>query len=401
MQGNTHVEQPSPSIGQHRDRDLAPRVATGITAVVLCGFFGIAATYLMAAHLSPAVLVSAILLLLATLSLQLLHSFGRQMILSIRPPRATLAVQGLLTYAPFLVLGRAWLGMPGFLAASTLLLLPASFAWPAFVMEVLATDVIVSRFGIGPSDIAYTTVATILTALVVYGLSRLTELVAEVHDSRAELARLAIAQERLRFARDLHDLLGYSLSAITLKCELAYRLVPGRPDRAQEELTEILQTARQALTDVRTVARGYRDMSLSVEASTAESMLSMLGVHTTVALDCGELPPAADTVLATVLREGLTNMLRHSKAENVEIIGGRGGRVVHVTIANDGVGRTGRIPSTDATGSSGIANLTARVREHGGHLSADIREDGWFVLRADILLPPAGAAAPRVQEAKA
>ncbi|WP_328298724.1 histidine kinase [Streptomyces sp. NBC_00435] len=387
MHVNTYVEQPSTDTGQQRARDLAPRVATGITAIVLCGFFGIAATYLLAAHLTPITLISAILLLLATLSTQVLHSFARQKVLSFKPQRLTLIAQGCLTYGPFLFLGRAWLGMPGFLAASTLLLLPAALAWPLFAAEIVATDVIVSGFGVSTADIAYTTVATILTSLVVYGLSRLSELVKEVDDSRAELARLAIAQERLRFARDLHDLLGYSLSAITLKCELAYRLVPRQPDRAQEELTEILRTARQALADVRTVARGYRDMSLAVEASTAESMLSMLGVRTSVLLNCGELPTAADTVLATVLREGLTNMLRHSKAENVEITGDRLGAVVRLSITNDGVGRIGRIPATDATGSSGISNLTARVEEHGGRLSAEIREDGWFALTAEIMLP--------------
>ncbi|MFI6864503.1 sensor histidine kinase [Streptomyces sp. NPDC050421] len=374
-------------------RDLAPRVATGITAVVLCGFFGIASTYILAARPGPTMVAGAFALLLATLSVQLLHSFARPLVASLRPKRVTLVAQTALTYAPFSFLGKAWLGMPGFLAASTLLLLPAALAWPAFALEVVATDLIELKMGTTLPDVAYTTVATILTALVVYGLSRLSELVAEVHRSRAELARLAIAQERLRFARDLHDLLGYSLSAITLKCELTYRLVPKQPERAQEELTEILQTARQALTDVRAVTRGYRDMSLSAEAATAESMLSTLGVQTAVRLNCGPLPTAADTVLATVLREGLTNMLRHSKAEALEIEAHREGDVVRLSVVNDGVGRIGRIPGAGLTPGSGITNLTVRVEELRGRLHAGVRADGLFALVAEVRLDAAESCA--------
>jgi len=369
--------------------DLAPLVATTITAVVLAGFFAIAATYVLAAHPSPMMLASATILLLAILTIQLLHSFTQLAPAGIRPGKLTLAAQGVLTYAPFVPFGRAWLGMPGFLTASTLLLLPPLVSVPLFVLEVVLTDLFELQMGTGLADTAYTTVATVLTGLVVFGLSRLTDMVTEVHRSRAELARLAIAQERLRIARDLHDLLGYSLSAITLKCELTYRLALRHPDRVQQELTEILQTARQALSDVRSVARGYRDMSLPAEAATAQSMLTTLGLRISVRLDCGELPTALDTVLATVLREGLTNMLRHSKAESVEIEAVRTGRTVRLTVANDGVGRAGRIPvaGDDRTTSSGIANLTERVGEHGGRLTAGIRADGRFTLTAEIELP--------------
>ncbi|MGI5455138.1 sensor histidine kinase [Streptomyces sp. CA-249302] len=357
--------------------------------MVLAGFFGIAATYVLAAHPSTLMLASATVLLLAIVAIQLQHSFVNLAPSRIRPGRLTLAVQAALTYAPFTMFGRAWLGMPGLLAASTLLLLPALLSVPLFIGELLLTDLIELRLGTGVADTVYTTVATVLTALVVFGLSRLTDMVAEVHRSRAELARLAIAQERLRIARDLHDLLGYSLSAITLKCELTYRLALRHPDRVQQELTEILQTARQALSDVRSVARGYRDMSLPAEAATAESMLTTLGLRISVRLDCGELPTSVDTVLATVLREGLTNMLRHSKAESVDIEAVRTGRTVRLTVVNDGVGRVGRIPDAGdgSTASSGIANLTERMGEHGGRLTAGVRADGRFALTAEILLP--------------
>ena len=90
---------------------------------------------------------------------------------------------------------------------------------------------------------------------------------------------MAVAEERLRFARDLHDLLGLSLSAITLKSELTRRLLDTDPDRAAEELTEILGLARQALADVRSVASGYRELSLDNESRSARSVLAAADVE--------------------------------------------------------------------------------------------------------------------------
>ena len=96
---------------------------------------------------------------------------------------------------------------------------------------------------------------------------------------------MAVAQERLRFARDLHDLLGYSLSAITLKSELTHRLVPKNPDKAQNELVEILDISRKALADVRAVASGYRELSLENESESARSLLLAADVAVTTEIN--------------------------------------------------------------------------------------------------------------------
>lgn len=371
----------------------ALRVAGVITGVVLTAFFALSAVLVTARHPGPAKLLAAAVLLLIILLLQLSHSFPQLLAGKIRPSLFTLTAQGLITYIPFAVFGSAWLGMPGFLAASTLLLLPVVASLPAFAVELVLTDLIEYRLHSGLVDIAHATVVTLLTGLVLFGLSRLTALVADVHRFRAELARLAVAQERMRIGRDLHDLLGFSLSAIALKCELAIRLTPHHPGRAQAELAEVLQTTRQAMADVRTVSRGYRDMSLEAEATAAEALLTSLGVHTLVHLDCGALPVAVDTVLATVLREGLSNVLRHSTARHLRIDAVRDGSTVRLTMVNDGVGRTGRsprdrlpdgeLPDGELPG-CGLANLASRVREQGGRIAAGVRPDGRFALTAEI-----------------
>ncbi|WPB93023.1 sensor histidine kinase [Streptomyces malaysiensis] len=382
---------------RHHD-DLAPRLAVVITVIVLVGYFSVAVTYVVDGNRSggtidAAMLALALLPMTVLLCLQMLHSFPGLAPRLSGARHWTLALQAVLTFAPFAIFKHAWLGMPGFLAGSSLLVLVPALAWPAFAAILLCTDVLLFQVGFGWGQVAYTSVSTALTGLVVFGLSRLSGLVAEVSRSRAELARLAVAQERLRFSRDVHDLLGYSLSTITLKCELVHRLVPRQNSRAQQELSEILQTSRQALADVRTVASGYRKMSLSAEAATARSMLAAAGISATAEIDCAPLPELVDTVLASVLREGLTNVLRHSKADHCAFEARRSGHRVWLTLVNDGVGRPSTILRADSTdGGSGIGNLRVRVENLGGRLRAGVRSDGWFELRAEL---DVSVAAPR------
>ena len=201
---------------------------------------------------------------------------------------------------------------------------------------------------------------------------------------------MAVTRERLRFARDLHDLLGYSLSSITLKTELTYRLVPKQPQRAKEELSGILEISRQALADVREVARAYRDMSLEAEAVSAKGMLAAAEIDTELRLEYGTLDPATDTVLATTLREGVTNMLRHSKAQRCVISVTQADAAVRLELGNDGVvAHSGGL--VDASG-SGLGNLRTRLVEIGGSLDARISEDLWFWLVAQA--PRAAAGQP-------
>lgn len=367
---------------------LPPRKAIAITAVVLLGFFVIDGSYVWFEQPPLWELVGALLGFAAILGLQLGHSFPSLAPWFSRYRYVTWGLQGLLAYLPILRFGVAWGGMAVFFTASAVLVFPAVTGWSLFCLGAFAQSLVFYHFRTGWNSAAYAAVESVLIPLIVIGLSRMSDMIVKLHRSREELSRLAVAGERLRFARDLHDVLGFSLSAISLKCELAYRLLADAPAKAHEELGDVLSTSRKALADVRSVSRGYREMSLFGEANAAVSMLSAAGIRTQLKIESTGLPAAADTVLAAVLREGLTNMLRHSKAEQCEIRAELRGRTAVLILANDGAGRA-KHPKGAADG--GLAALGSRVEEIGGTLAHGCDGQGWFRLEAVVPLPDRAA----------
>ncbi|KJY40906.1 histidine kinase, partial [Streptomyces sp. NRRL B-1568] len=272
--------------------------------------------------------------------------------------------------------------MAGFLAGSLLLLLPPRPAW-ALYGAVGASMFVSSLLGGQTWQWSlYFCQMSLLCGIVVYGLSHLSQVIQELHDTRGELARMAVSQERLRFARDLHDLLGYSLSSITLKSELIRRLIPTQPQQAVEEVGEVLAISRQSLADVRTVASGYRDMSLEQEIASARSVLTAAEVDVRAECSLGTVSRQVDTVLATVLREAVTNVLRHSKAIRCVITVERTalGRI-RLSVLNDGADRAHQDASPDS--GSGLGNLTTRLQAVGGHLTFSRTHDCTFRLVAE------------------
>ncbi|MEU2712214.1 histidine kinase [Streptomyces sp. NPDC007205] len=366
---------------------LAPRLARAIMIVVLCCYCSIVIlnvlTYGSAGAAKVAVCVGVVLV-----------EFGLQFALTspsarswpLRRRLVTLAAQAVLTYLPAVWFGLNWGSMQGPFAATVLLTLPNRVAWPLFGLVVVGSPVY-PTIESGPLYGAYILISIALGGLVIYGLTRLTDLVRQLHDTREQLARMAVTQERLRFARDLHDLLGYSLSTITLKGELVSRLIPTRPEVAADETTSLLLVARQALADVRLVSRGYRDMSLRDEAESAAQVLMSADVRTEVDVQVDRLHPVVDTVLATALREGVTNILRHSKAEVCTIKATSGTETVLLTLLNDGVANEG-VPDTRSAGGSGLGNLRTRLTGIGGELTAGVDEEGMFRLVARAPLQP-------------
>ncbi|GLZ36163.1 two-component sensor histidine kinase [Lentzea sp. NBRC 105346] len=360
------------SDGQGRAAGLAPRLALLVVTVVFAGFAVNAFQYVYADDPSPTHWVPAAASLALMMVLQL--GFFSRPGADVSGPRgyAALLTQGLLTFVPMAFYHEAWTGMPGFLAGDALLVLrPAAAGWAAFAgIAAVAGFIQYNLTGTG-LEVGYIANLTMTFGLVVYGLSRLRLLVRELEDARSELAGLAVARERLRFARDLHDLLGFSLSAVTLKTELTHRLVPAQPDRAKQELDEILGISRQALSDVRAVASSYRELSLDDELASARSVLTAAEVAVEVRATPGDLAPRVRTVLATVLREGVTNLLRHSKAENCAITVSRTGSDVSIEIVNDGV----RADVESHGPGNGLGNLTQRVKALGGSLTAQVDDD--------------------------
>jgi two-component system sensor histidine kinase DesK len=361
---------------------MAPVFTRAVLVAVLCGYVTRAYFTIPIGAGGIASPQLAALYLLALLALQVFYFSNPN--IQPRPPVSylLLAVQACLVFVPLLQFGHAWFGQPGFLAGTVLLILPRKLGLPLFPLIAATMATIQWYFHHLPVNVAFSGVATIDNGLVVFGLTRLARLVSDLHRARTELAEMAVAQERLRFARDLHDLLGYSLSAITLKSELTYRLLLKNPEKAQEELTEMLDISRRALADVRSVARGYRELSLDHEAESAQSVLVAADVAVRMDLKYGELPAQVRTLLATVLREGVTNVLRHSKAEHCDIIVWEDGDQVLMEIVNDGV--TGAPAERDPHSGSGISNLQSRLRAVGGTLTARVEPDDRFRLHACV-----------------
>jgi two-component system, NarL family, sensor histidine kinase DesK len=215
-------------------------------------------------------------------------------------------------------------------------------------------------------------IAPPLAACFAYSATRRVELVSKLRETRAELAQMAVADERLRIARDLHDLLGHGLSLITLKAELAGRLLESDPERAAREIADLETVARGSLGEVRAAVTSYRRPSLAAELAAAQQMLAAAGMDCQVRAPASiALPPAVDGLLAWTVREGVTNVVRHSGARNVTITISLTDDEVTAEVADDGVG-----PSWGGAGApgehdgSGLAGLTERVRKAGAEISA-------------------------------
>jgi two-component system, NarL family, sensor histidine kinase DesK len=364
---------------------FAPRLARAVVATVFT-LYVVMGTVTMLWHNSALTeTVISATCMAAVLGMQLLH-------LSRFAPklhRSTsgyifLGVQAVLTYTPLVLFGVPYISVPALLAGSALLILPTTLGVLSLAAVVVGAFLAMSELlPDSPLDIAFYTLNVFMMSLVVYGLTRLATFVVAMNAARNEMAKVAVAAERLRFSRDLHDLLGYSLSAISLKSELTHRLVTKNPPRAEEELSQIIEISRQALTDVRSVASGYRELSLDDEAKSARSVLLAAGVDVHMAMDHHELPTRVRTVLATVLREGVTNVLRHSKAERCDIVLQQNDSEVTIEITNDGVPNRPRQQQTLDSG-SGIQNLSNRVSRLDGELTTMTDDTGQFHLRATI-----------------
>lgn len=208
------------------------------------------------------------------------------------------------------------------------------------------------------------------------------DLLVEARQGQAARARLAAAEERLRFARDVHDVLGHNLTVIALKAELAARLAPIDPERAGQEATDVQRLAASALTEVRETVHGYRTVDLGEQLAAVAGVLRSCGVRCTVPQPPADLPQAAATELAAVLREAGTNVLRHSRAGWCRISIDREDDVARMTVANDGADDRG----PDAH-SHGLRGLAERLAAAGGELRVR-REDAVFTLEAILPVVP-------------
>ncbi|HEY8300688.1 MAG TPA: sensor histidine kinase [Jatrophihabitans sp.] len=192
--------------------------------------------------------------------------------------------------------------------------------------------------------------------------------------ARAEVARLAAENERTRIARDLHDLLGHSLTTITVKAGLARRLSAIDPDRAAGEIAAVEQLARRTLGEVRAAVAGYRDLTLTGELASAHEVLRASGIEARLPGAVDAVDPDAVEPFGWVVREAVTNVVRHSRATSCTVTVGP--RWIEITDDGRGSGATGR-PG------SGLAGLRERLAHFGGTLHASGSARGW-TLRAEL-----------------
>jgi two-component system sensor histidine kinase DesK len=205
--------------------------------------------------------------------------------------------------------------------------------------------------------------------------------------NRGVQLQLAVAEERLRFSRDLHDVMGRNLSAIAVKSQLAAELVRrGRPEAA-DEVADVGRLAEESLREVREVVRGHRSADLAGELAGARSVLRAAGVGCAVdGEDAGaSLPATAQTAFGWVVREAVTNVLRHSSATSCTITLRVAGGRAELAVRNDGVVADDR---DGGPAGNGLAGLGERLAGAGGRLDAR-RNGSDFLLTASL---PVGAA---------
>ena len=322
---------------------------------------------------------------LAVFTAAYLRAFARTFSGCVGTLREMLVV-GVVGVALALAMGPPWAGLMIYVSAAAAFSLPERWVWPAVLGSAGACAAFLAARGM-LDDLFILPVICLLTSFALRGTRHLVSVNAELVEARDELARSAVAEERLRFARDLHDLLGHSLSLIALKSELAGRLAERDPGRARQEMADVEAAARRALAEVRDAVSGYRQVSLAQALAEARSALSAAGITLRSPAPGEPLPGAVDAVLGWVIREATTNVLRHSAARAVGVDLVRGEGDVTLTVTDDGTGAAG------AAG-AGLAGLAERVEALGGRLAAGPGGSSGFRLTAVVPL-----SSPVAQEA--
>ncbi|MFG2479075.1 sensor histidine kinase [Streptomyces fagopyri] len=309
-----------------------------------------------------------------------------------------------------LTLGREWLVLFVYVSIASGAVLPLRMSrWAIPAVSALLTAIALAVPG-GKAYLAGLLIPAFLGGFAMTGVRELIRTTIALREARATVAQLAANEERLRLARDLHDLLGHSLSLITLKSELAGRMLPGQPEKAAQQVADIEQVSRQALIDVREAVTGYRRPRLSGELAGAQVALTAAGVTADLpteqdlglvvgATGAAGVPGAADvpgiagvaeeseSALAWALREAITNVVRHSGARRcvVELVRRQtlDGPVLELVVEDDGSGGSGDGPG------NGLTGLTERLEKTGGTLEAGrVRRGFRLVARVPAEGPP-------------
>ncbi|MFE0702904.1 sensor histidine kinase [Streptomyces sp. NPDC058872] len=292
--------------------------------------------------------------------------------------RTLLVVFGALTFALAVGYGREWLLLFPLVGLAVGAAVRGRerlrFIVPPLVVAVGV--VTVWRDGWDSFSVVY---GTLISVMVTSAIISLDETVRKLHETRGELARSAVEKERLRFSRDLHDLLGHTMSVIVVKSEAARRLAPRDLDAALTQVADIESVGRQALVEIREAVTGYREGSLGTELDRARDALASAGIEPVVRRSGPLLEPGTEALLSWAVRESTTNAVRHSGASCCVIDLSGSAERVRLTVTDDGRG-----PAAGPPG-SGLRGLRERLAAAGGTLDSGPAPRGGF--RVTVELP--------------
>jgi two-component system sensor histidine kinase DesK len=280
--------------------------------------------------------------------------------------------------------GGEFLGAFLFVASAAGMTLPERHG-PAGVTAATAAALLAALLaGVDGSRTAALLLTVFMVGIAMTWIRRMVVLIRQLRAAREQVAHLAVGDERLRFARDLHDLLGRTLSTIALKSQVAGRMVRRDPAAAERELEEVGSLAQRSLAEVRDAVAGYRQVTFAGELEGARSALAAAGIESSIRTE-GTPAGAVDAVLAWTIREGVTNVIRHSGARRCDIVVRVDASAATVEILDDGPGLPS-IPLFGAGGGSGsgLRGLAERLRAAGGRLEAGRRAGGGFRLAAIV-----------------
>jgi two-component system sensor histidine kinase DesK len=268
-----------------------------------------------------------------------------------------------------------------YFVAAAAMLLPTRGAAVVIGVTAAAVGAGLAAGGTDDSTVAAHMLTIVTIGVMLAALGSHARTIRELRAAREELARLAVSEERLRIGRDLHDLLGHTLSLVALKSELAAKLVRSDPERARSEMSEVQDVTRRALAEVREAVHGYRRLALDEALDGARTALSAAGIGVRVDGIVEDLPDEVENVLAWAVREATTNVVRHSGARTCAISLATNEEAVALQVDDDG--RSDLAAARSGTGLTGLAERADRLH---GTLEAGARPGGGFRLRLRVPL---------------
>jgi two-component system sensor histidine kinase DesK len=329
----------------------------------------------------------ALPVVLAAAAIQVRHSLAAARGIRPRYWLWSLVLLVVVTYAPLPLVGRSWMTLQWFAIASLAMLLPVRIALPLSLVLTLATGAwqTSTLANVGQQhlwSVAYMIMVFCIGGWALYGSAVLVRLIDELNEARALLGDVAIARERLRISRDLHDVLGQSLSAVSLKGQLAIGLLRRNKSRAAAaEIEDAVAVTRSVLHDLRDIPHGALPMSLRTEIERAADLLAAAGIEARFDTAIDALPARSEELLAWAVREGVTNVLRHSSANWCSIDIQRDDDVIRMEMRNDGPQR-----DEDEVVGHGLSGLAARAAALSGSATGSVEGSSFHL---DVQLPVA------------